>query len=349
MSRNFGKYIPFVRKSFIEFDAMLAALDRSQARIEFHPDGTIITANNNFLSVAGYELSELVGKHHKIFVSKDFETSAEYQDFWSTLASGKFFAGVFERYNKRGEPFWIQASYNPFFDSKGRVYKVVKFAVDVSPQVKKTQEVQASILNSISNLREISKEASSVIQSVASATEEMSASIEQISVTMSQSRASVDEMVSEIKNANERTTDLARIAQAMDGIITLIQNIASQIDLLALNATIEAARAGDAGRGFAVVAEEVKNLAAQTGSAIGNVRTEIGNIQQAADTVVKSLAEINRRVEILQGGVSGVATATEEQSAVTREISANVNTASSAIVAIEVDVESIAEEAQRQK
>lgn len=112
--------------------ATLEALSASQAMIEFNLDGTIITANASFLSAMGYELAEITGKHHRIFVETDYARSAEYEAFWDKLGRGEFDAAEYRRLGKGGKEVWIQASYNPVFDASGKPCKVVKIASDVT-------------------------------------------------------------------------------------------------------------------------------------------------------------------------------------------------------------------------
>jgi len=114
--------------------ATLEAFSRSQAMIEFKPDGTILSANENFLNAMGYRLEEIRGKHHRMFVDPDYANSAEYQSFWRELAAGKFMSAEFLRFDKSGNEVWIQASYNPVLDRKGKVTKVVKIATDITEQ-----------------------------------------------------------------------------------------------------------------------------------------------------------------------------------------------------------------------
>ncbi len=116
--------------------AILAALNRASATIEFEPDGTIITANENFLGAVGYTLDEIVGSHHSMFVTPEFRDSAEYTAFWRKLGRGEFEAGEFQRVGKGGKEIWIQASYNPIVDASGKVVKVIKFASDITAQVR---------------------------------------------------------------------------------------------------------------------------------------------------------------------------------------------------------------------
>ena len=110
----------------------IAAIDQAQAVIEFMPDGTIITANSNFLSAVGYKLEEIAGKHHRMFVDPAYAKSNEYTEFWRRLSSGEYEAGEYDRYGKGGKKIWIQASYNPIFDPAVKVTGVVKFATDVT-------------------------------------------------------------------------------------------------------------------------------------------------------------------------------------------------------------------------
>ncbi len=112
----------------------IAAINKAQAVIEFNMDGTIITANENFLDVVGYSLDEIQGQHHSIFVEADFKASAEYQQFWAKLNRGEYDAGEYKRYGKNDKEVWIQASYNPIMDADGKPIKVVKFATDVTEQ-----------------------------------------------------------------------------------------------------------------------------------------------------------------------------------------------------------------------
>ena len=118
------------------------ALSKVQAVIEFNLDGTIITANDNFLNTLGYSLDEIKGKHHRMFCEAAYTNSQEYVNFWAKLNRGELDSGVSRRLGKGGKEVWIQASYNPIMDSKGKVYKVAKFATDVTTQKKAQVELE---------------------------------------------------------------------------------------------------------------------------------------------------------------------------------------------------------------
>ena len=117
-----------------DYEGKIAAIGKAQAVIEFNLDGTIITANDNFLNCLGYSLDEIKGKHHRMFVEPAYAQSAEYRLFWDKLNRGEFDAGEYKRIGQGGKEVWIQASYNPIFDMNGRPFKVVKYATDVTAQ-----------------------------------------------------------------------------------------------------------------------------------------------------------------------------------------------------------------------
>ncbi len=124
----------------VELQAMAQAVSRSQAIIEFGLDGTIQSANDNFLDLTGYRLDEIVGKHHCIFVAATVAASAEYRQFWAALARGEHTSAVYKRIAKDGSEVWLQASYNPVLDRDGRPFKVLKCAVDITEQQRQASD-----------------------------------------------------------------------------------------------------------------------------------------------------------------------------------------------------------------
>lgn len=123
----------------------LDAISRAQAVIEFTPGGDILTANENFLQTLGYQLSEVQGKHHSMFCEPGYTRSEDYRRFWARLAGGEFVADEFMRLGKGGKRVHIQASYNPIFDMNGKVFKVVKFATDVSERVNSVEQLASAL------------------------------------------------------------------------------------------------------------------------------------------------------------------------------------------------------------
>ena len=145
-SANIHKFVPpRVHGGANEMAAKLTALDKSQATIEFTLDGTIITANENFLNAMGYRLDEIRGRHHSMFVDPAYKDSAEYKNFWASLARGEYKSAEYKRFGKGGKEIWIEASYNPLFDKKGRPYKVIKYAIDVTTKKKEFAELHGLV------------------------------------------------------------------------------------------------------------------------------------------------------------------------------------------------------------
>src|SRR5437868_6689464 len=128
-----------------DLEGQMTAIDKVQAVIEFTLDGTVITANDNFLNTLGYRLEEIKGQHHSMFVEAGYRASDEYRRFWEKLGRGEYDANQYKRIAKGGREVWIQASYNPIFDAEGKPYKVVKYATDVTAQVKLSQEMEQSV------------------------------------------------------------------------------------------------------------------------------------------------------------------------------------------------------------
>ena len=303
-----------------DYEGQIQAIGRSQAVISFELDGTIIDANENFLGAIGYPLSEIKGQHHRMFVDAEYARSTEYKEFWEKLRGGQFFSAEYKRIAKGGREIWIQASYNPIMDASGRPCKVVKFASDISAQMAARQE-SGTLTNTLMQN----------VQAVAAAAEEMTASISEISSNMARSKQAVDEIVTKSQQADTLMLKLRDTSKSMESVVKLIRSIAGQVNLLALNATIEAARAGEAGRGFAVVAAEVKNLANQTGRATDEIAAQIAALQVVAADVAASSSAITSSTGAMSESVTGVAAAIEEQSVVTREISMNMQHASSGV------------------
>jgi methyl-accepting chemotaxis protein len=297
----------------------IEAIGKSQAVIEFDMDGTIITANANFLNAVGYSLAEIAGKHHRMFVDAAERDSAEYRAFWASLNAGNYQAGEYRRIGKGAKEIWIQASYNPILDLNGRPFKVVKYATDTTAQVL---------------TRKGNERVRGMLETVAAGAEELNASVHEISDAMAKSRRTATSAVAEVEQADNQAMRLSDAAQAMSGIVELIGSITGQINLLALNATIESARAGEAGRGFAVVASEVKNLANQAKQATDKIGQEIETLNGISGDVVGALHKIKEAIQHVSEYVTSTAASIEQQSTVTAEMSSNMQRAAAEATAI---------------
>lgn len=296
------------KEKSLEANSLLEAINRSQAMISFTPEGNILDANRNFLDALGYEYHEIIGKHHRIFVDPADANSPDYSLFWEKLRSGQYDKRVYKRLTKNNVPIWIQASYNPIIDSKGQVVKIIKYATEMTEVIK---------------IGEIAEITSSNIQNIAAALEELSSSFGEISSNMTMSKNASDAIKQDTIKSKAAAEQLTNSMKVMENIVQLINGIAGQVNLLALNATIEAARAGESGKGFAVVAGEVKNLANQTTDATEEISKQIRELQKVSLYVADSVNNIAEAAETMNQYVASTASAVEEQSTVSRDISGN--------------------------
>ncbi|MBA1232472.1 PAS domain-containing protein [Pseudomonas viridiflava] len=255
-----------------ETHSKITAVDRAMAVCEFDPAGHVLTANDNFLHVMGYALSDIKGKHHKTFCEPSFVNSAEYTEFWRKLNHGEFVGGQFKRLGKQSRVVWLEATYNPVYDVDGKLYKIVKFASDITNKVEK-QEADA---HGASKAYHISAETEKVAEQGTLVIQETAREMRQIAENIGASAR----LVGQLGDRSEQIT----------AIVNTIRGIADQTNLLALNAAIEAARAGDQGRGFAVVADEVRQLAGRTSGSTTEIADMIGKILAETREAVASMS-----------------------------------------------------------
>ncbi|MGL6334943.1 methyl-accepting chemotaxis protein [Aeromonas jandaei] len=279
--------------------AIISALDRALAIIEFTPQGDIITANPNFLSCVGYSLSQLKGQHHRLFCDESFYR--EQPHFWDDLAHGQLKSGLFSRRDSHGNEIWLEATYNPIKDESGKVVKVIKFASEVTERIKRAQAVS---------------EAANIAQTISQETTRFAATGSELLTASVAISSAISEQVS---RTSSLIGQLNEQSKSIEAIVSTISSIAEQTNLLALNAAIEAARAGDQGRGFAVVADEVRQLAARTSLSTGEIASVVqknreltaqitGNINEVATSAQRGKEQISEvsgvMAQIEQGAIN---------------------------------------------
>ncbi len=344
----------------------MQAINKSQAVIEFQPDGTIITANDNFLNLLGYSIGEIQGRHHRMFIDSDYAASDEYQEFWAQLNRGEFLSGEYCRVGKNGRQIWIQGTYNPILDMKGKPFKVVKYAVDVTERVglqkaaaeqqEKTHELIGEIIESAhqftegsqviasssANLSDGAQTQAATVEEMTASIDELTSSIQVISQSAGESKTQADETATMArdggKSVNEAVNAMRLIeksSEQINDIIQVISEIASQTNLLALNAAIEAARAGEHGLGFAVVADEVRKLAERSSEAAKEITQLIKESSRRvsegallSEKVGESLSLIAAAANETAAGITHIAQQTETQSNSAKETHAAIRSVS---------------------
>ena len=292
-----------------EASAKVAAIDLGQAVVEFDLDGRVITANRNFLAAMGYSLREIQCQHHSMFCTHEYTQSPEYRDFWLRLSEGQFISGRFHRKGKFDRDVWIQATYNPILDLNGKVAKIVKYAFDVTNEVKLEQRISA-------NSGEMTRSVHTLVTSITAIAANSSVAAEMAQEARLSAEAGHAALSKSIEAIGAIQTSSGRVGE----IVRVIGELANQTNLLAFNAAIEAARAGQHGVGFSVVAGEVRRLAERSSQAA----REIAGLIDASGVQVRQGAEVSREaaqsfdgvlssVQRTGASVSAIAEAAEQQ------------------------------------
>ncbi len=304
---KFASDITAVKLRTAEIEARLAAVDRAQAAVEFDLEGIVLDANENFLRTMGYSLREIVGQHHSTFCTADYTRSAEYRDFWLRLRKGDVLAGRFERVGNYGREVHIQATYNPVMDPSGRPIKVVKYAYDITDQVRREVQVADGTAGMTTAVRDLSDAIEDIARTTAAAG--------------SAARSTQDDAeqgAEALRAALQAIALIQKSSTAIGEIVRVMGDIANQTNLLAFNASIEAARAGEHGVGFSIVAGEVRKLAERSFEAAQQVgeliEQSVERVQEGAQVSTVAEAAFVRIAE----GVSRTGESIESIAATTK-------------------------------
>jgi methyl-accepting chemotaxis protein len=306
---KFASDITAAKAKAVEDSGKLAALSQSQAVIEFKPNGEILHANENFCNAMGYSLTEIVGKHHSMFCEPAYTRGEEYANFWRRLAGGEFIANEFVRFGKGGREIWIQAAYNPIADANGKVFKVVKFATDVTERMSAiaalgssmkaladgdlTQSLGKAFVPSMEQLRHDFNEAlsklSSAMQTIAGNSYAIVAGSKEIG-------SAADSFA---KRTEQQAASVEETAAALEEITTTVNDSSS--------------RADEAGR----LVAKTKQGAEQSGVVVRNAVAAMGQIEQSSREISNiigviddiafqtNLLALNAGVEAARAGEAG--------------------------------------------
>ncbi len=260
---KFATDITALRQKATEDAGKLSAVSRSQAVIEFTPTGDIITANENFCGALGYSLSEIQGKHHRMFCDPAYVKTEEYRQFWERLGRGEFTANEFLRFGKGGKEIWIQAAYNPIVDDKGKVFKVVKFATDVTermgavaalaaglkglsdgdltqridrPFVPTMEKVRQDFNDAVAKLRAAMQSVGSNAQGIAAGSGEIRSAADDLARRTEQQAASVEETAAALEQITMTVADSSRRAEEAGALVTATRENAQKSGEVVRNA-----------------------------------------------------------------------------------------------------------------
>ncbi len=302
---------------------VITAINRSQATIEFTTDGTIVDANENFLSTLGYTKEEVVGRHHSMFVDEAFRVTSEYKEFWAKLARGEYFPGEFRRIGKHGKEVYIQASYNPILDANGKVYKVVKFAVDTTSQVEAREDLKrkvASILTVVNAAatgdltQEITVFGDDPVGQVGASLERFFSDLRNSVASISENAtalAGASEELSAVStqmssNADETSSQATIVSAASEQVSQNVHTVTTGVD--EMNAAIReiAKNASDAAK-VSQQAVSVANTTNITISKLGESSAEIGKVVKVITSIAEqtNLLALNATIEAARAGEDG--------------------------------------------
>jgi len=306
---KFAADVTEAKKKAIDDAGKLEALSRSQAVIEFLPTGEILTANENFCSALGYALSEIVGKHHSIFCEPAYARTEEYTRFWQRLAQGEFIANEFVRYGKGGKEIWIQAAYNPITDADGKVYKVVKFATDVTSRMSAISELGGALRNlSEGDLTKTLER--SFVPSMEQLRHDFNATVRRLSETLT----TVGDNASAIAAGSRELGDSAEaFSRRTEQQAASVEETAAALEEITTTVADSSQRAEEAGR----LVAETKHGAEQSGTVVRSAVAAMDQIEKSSREITNiigviddiafqtNLLALNAGVEAARAGEAG--------------------------------------------
>jgi methyl-accepting chemotaxis protein len=288
---------------------ILRALDRSVAVIEFDPDGVVVEANPAFCQAMGYDRSDVVGQKHRIFCDNAYAASSDYADFWKKLRAGEFFSDTYRRVGKNGKEVWIQATYNPVFSSRGNIYRIVKFATDITDRMKAVGTLSAAI-GELANGNLTSQ-----------VTKELDRSMESTRSDFNTAVARLDRVVGEIAGASRDIAATSRdlldnagaIAKRTEQQASSLEETSAaleQITQTVNDASRRATEAGELVRQTRQSAEDSGGVVSAAVAAMGQIEQssrEISNIISVIDEIAfqTNLLALNAGVEAARAGEAG--------------------------------------------
>ncbi|RFB89507.1 chemotaxis protein [Rhizobium leguminosarum bv. trifolii] len=322
---KFAADITAAKKQAVEDAGKLEAISRSQAVIEFTPKGDILTANENFCQAMGYSLAEIAGKHHSIFCDRAYVRTEDYGSFWRRLANGEFIANEFVRFGKGGREIWIQAAYNPIVDADGKVYKVVKFATDVTPRmsaisllggalrqlsegdltrtvdtpfVPSMEQLRHDFNTAIKGLAETMKTIGENAIAIAAGSSEIGASADSFSKRTEQQAASIEETAAALEEITTTVNDSSRRADEAGRLVAMTKQGAEQSGVVVRNAVAAMDQIEQSSREITNIIGVIDDIAFQTNLLALNAGVEAARAGEAGKgfaVVAQEVRELAQR------------------------------------------------------
>ncbi|RDJ27392.1 methyl-accepting chemotaxis protein [Bosea caraganae] len=280
------------KERLADLEGQQAAISKAQAVIEFDLSGKILTANDNFLAVLGYSLSEIAGQHHRMFVDPAEREGTAYRQFWERLGRGEYDAAQYRRIGKGGKEVWIQASYNPIFDAKGRAYKVVKFATDITASFR-GQQLEAAVKETGAVIARAKGKDLTGRVSLAGKTGEVAqlcGGVNDLLDTLAEVVGSVREIAQQIAQASGKiSTDSAQLAERTEANAASLQQTAATTEELAASVKHSAGHS----RTAVELGHEARSVAERGGAIVGEAVGAMGRIEQASSGISEIIAMID--------------------------------------------------------
>ena len=273
--------------------SQIEAIGKTQAVIEFEMDGTVRTANDNFLNALGYRLDDIKGKHHSMFVEPGYRESSEYRQFWDKLRRGEFDAGLYKRIGQGGREVWIQARYNPILDLDGKPHKVVKYANDVTDQiimkkglddaVAETQSVVKAAIDGDLTRRISTAGKTGQIETMSVSVNELLHSMADVVRSMARAAAEVRTGSEEISRGN------ADLSQRTEEQASSLEETASSMEQMTSTVKNNADNAAQANQ----LASAAREQAERGGSVVGAAVTAMGEINASSKRIADIISVID--------------------------------------------------------
>jgi len=309
---KFATDITAQKQQAADHAAQIAAISRVQAVIAFNLDGTIITANENFLATVGYGLNEIVGQHHSMFCDPEYARSEDYRQFWERLRDGQFEAAEFQRFGKGGREVWIQASYNPILDAAGRPVKVIKFATDITER-KRAEGIIAQLTSSLARMakgdlgghidQQFTGQYEQLRQAFNSSLEQLEDIVSGLRQASGALRVATAEILSGANDLSSRTTKQAATIEETSAAVEQLSSAVADNAKRAVTASDKARHVSQNATEGGVVMQDATQAMAAIETSSGKISNIIGLIDDIAFQT--NLLALNASVEAARAGEAG--------------------------------------------